>query len=172
MIRLVIRGQVLGQHAVILLAGLGPGCVVGTRNLFVQKVVPECVLEGGETLARDERVAGEAKPEHRTARGGNGGEFVGAEPGRCLPGTAEAERQARLTEHRRNHRVVEQHRESETTGEAHADEPDARTTVASVEVTGEGPQPGGGGGGVPGGKDVELSAHARLGDHAESTPRR
>ena len=43
--------------------------------------------------------------------------------------------------------------------------------MVSVEVAGKGPQPGGGGGGVPGGKDVELSAHARLGDHAEGTPR-
>ncbi len=137
----------------------------------MHEVVPECVLQGGESLAGDEGVAGEAKPEHRTALGGNGCEFVGAEPGRCLPGIAEAERQARLAQHRCNHGVVEQHCESETAGEAHADEPDARTAVVSVEVAGEGPQPGGGGGGVPSGKDVELSAHARLGDHAESTPR-
>jgi hypothetical protein len=138
----------------------------------VHEVVAECVLQGGESLAGDERVAGESKPEHRAALGGNGCEFVGAQPGGGLSGTAEAERQARLAQHRRNHRVVEQHRESETAGEAHADESDARTTVAFVEVTGEGPQPGSGGGGIPGGEDVELSAHARFGDHAEGAPRR
>jgi len=137
----------------------------------VHEVVAECVLQGGESLPGDEGVAGEAKPEHRAALGGNGCELVGAEPGRCLPGTAEAERQARLAQYRCNHRVVEQHCESETAGEAHADEPDAWAAVVSVEVAGKGPQPGGGGGGVPGGKDVELSAHARLGDHAEGTPR-
>lgn len=171
MIRLVVRSQVLGQHAVIAFVGLGSGCIAGARDLLVHEVVAECVLQGGESLPGDEGVAGEAKPEHGAAFGGNGCEFVGAEAGRCLPGAAEAERQARLAQYRCNHRVVEQHCESETAGEAHADEPDAWAAVVSVEVAGKGPQPGGGGGGVPGGKDVELSAHARLGDHAEGTPR-
>ena len=43
-----------------------------------------------KTIPGDEGVAGEAKPEHRAALGGNGCEFVGAESGRCPPGGAEA----------------------------------------------------------------------------------
>ena len=78
---------------------------------------------------------------HRSSRAATVARSASDRPSERLRALPTGERQRRLAQHRREHLVVDRHREREAAGEAHADRADARTAALLVQVAGQRAQP-------------------------------
>ena len=145
------------------------GALVG--ELDGHEGVAELAAQEVEPLAGRELVPLEAQAEHFEAFGLapalHDGEVGGGAVDRRLVLRRQRERQRRLRQHRRQHAVVDGHRQGEPAREAHADGTDAGAPAAPVLVGGERPQPGRHRGRPPHRPVRELPAHARRHDRAQ-----
>ena len=122
--------QVAGEHRVVL-AERAVGVPVLLAQLHGHEAVAEPLLEEREALPRARtgrrRSAARARAAPRRRNGrftiARSASLVSTPPSRER---ADRERQRRLRHHRREHEVVDGHREREAAGEAHADDADAR----------------------------------------------
>src|SRR5215203_2232264 len=143
--------------------------IAATRvDLDAEEVVAELGAEALEALRRDQSIAGEPESEQGGALPAALGaalldlrEGLVIDPEVTLLRSGHAERERGLAEHRRDHDVIDHHREREPAGQAHADRADARSAALVVGELGERAQPRHDRAGPPGRPGRELAGDAR-----------